>query len=68
MFEKCLSNEGCKKIVVDAEGNQHCGVFPVPEAKWRTGSCPMATNLPKVEIVEKKKNPLKASKQKAKGA
>jgi hypothetical protein len=51
--------EGCLKI----NGN-FCAVYLIPKAKWRSGNCPMATNLKK-EKAENGKfvDPLKASKK-----
>ena len=45
-----------------------CASFPDPEAKWRRGSCNLATHVKneKKETAQKI-NPLKASKRKAAG-
>lgn len=67
--QKCMENGGCRKMIVAIEGEPVCLVFPSPDAKWRTGTCPMATNLVVPEKKEAKKlNPIKASKKASKGA
>jgi hypothetical protein len=44
----------------------YCLVFPDPAAKWRLGTCNMATHLKvKAQTGNGKINPLKASKRKA---
>ncbi len=59
IVEEC---KGCDRIVEGAIG-EVCSVAPSPSFKWGHGLCNMATHK-KVEIssVEKKINPLKASK------
>jgi hypothetical protein len=74
----CSFNGGHCKPVVEActgcdrtlnyEESNFCGSFPDPEAKWRRGSCNLATHVKngKKETVQKV-NPLKASKRQAAG-
>lgn len=65
IVENC---NGCGRIIVGPEpGPACCTVFLIPSAKWRSGSCPMATHLKKDAIEVKNVNPLKASKRKALG-
>lgn len=56
---------GCDRTSVLDEGS-YCGSFPDPEAKWRRGSCNLATHVKNgnKETVQKI-NPLKASKRSA---
>ena len=64
IIDKCL---GCDSVVVGPEpGPATCRRFLVPTAKWRIGNCPMASNIKKVAIEDKRVNPLKASKRKSK--
>ncbi len=60
IVEQC---EGCQKVKEFPTG-KYCLSFPDPAAKWRTGTCNMATHL---QAAEKKTNgkinPLKASKR-----
>jgi hypothetical protein len=45
--KKC---EGCKKVVAVPSPYQdfiHCEVYAFPPAKWRLGTCPMATHVEK---------------------
>ena len=58
---------GCDRTLCFEESN-FCGSFPDPGAKWRRGSCNLATHVKngKKETVQKI-NPLKASKRKAAG-
>ncbi len=73
MTKKGCSYEGgvCKPIIdeckecnriIEQEAGQFCMSTPDPGAKWRRGSCNLATHI-KLEIDEKKVkiNPLKAS-------
>ena len=62
IVEQC---EGCQKVQEFPTG-KYCLVFPDPVAKWRVGTCNMATHI--VETSKKgngKLNPLKASKRRA---
>ena len=62
IVEEC---EGCQKANEFPSG-KYCLVFPDPAAKWRVGTCSMATHLKKKGEKENGKvNPLKASKRKA---
>ncbi|MCD6262387.1 MAG: PxxKW family cysteine-rich protein [Deltaproteobacteria bacterium] len=55
----------CNRIVEFPTG-KYCMIYPDPAAKWRIGTCDMATHI-KAEEAEKagKINPLKASKRMA---
>jgi hypothetical protein len=59
VFEQC---EGCGKIK-EYTGGQFCTTFGNPEAKWALGRCNFATHVKGEKQVEKKINPLKASKR-----
>jgi hypothetical protein len=62
IVESC---EGCDRILTNGEGS-YCGAFPDPAAKWRMGSCNLATHVKKEKKAEVTKiNPLKASKRSA---
>lgn len=55
--------EGCQKVGVFPNG-KYCISFPDPAAKWRLGTCNMATHVVKeVKKPVQKLNPLKASKR-----
>jgi len=41
VVEQCL---GCDRIVKEADV-QHCAAFAFPDAKWRLGTCSMATHI-----------------------
>ncbi len=57
--------ESCGKILELSSG-RFCSVFPDPAAKWRVGSCNLATHVVKAAAKKDQKvNPLKASKRKA---
>lgn len=60
VVEQC---DGCQRMVEVPTGN-FCAMFPEPSAKWRLGTCNMATHV-KAENGNKgnKINPLKASKR-----
>jgi hypothetical protein len=60
IIEQC---EGCQKAN-DFPSGKYCIAFPDPNAKWRTGTCNMATHM-KAEAKKGngKLNPLKASKR-----
>ena len=48
VIDKCLNGEygkSCEKIE-----NGYCTVYLFPEAKWRSGNCPMATHLGTKEL------------------
>lgn len=59
VIEKC---HGCEKVLPSG----YCSTYPDTGLKWRKGNCPSATHLKKTAAVEKKVNPLKASKKGAK--
>jgi len=59
IVEKC---EGCQKAQEFPTGN-YCLVFPDPAAKWRIGTCNMATHIESEKKVVAKLNPIKASKK-----
>jgi hypothetical protein len=62
IVEQC---EGCEKAKEFPAG-KYCLVVPDPAAKWRFGSCNMATHTAKAKGKENGKlNPLKASKRNA---
>lgn len=57
--------EGCQKVK-DFPAGKYCLVFPDPGAKWRFGTCNMATHIQGTSKKENGKlNPLKASKRKS---
>ncbi|MBW6510659.1 MAG: PxxKW family cysteine-rich protein [Desulfuromonadaceae bacterium] len=57
--------EGCDRIV-NSEIGSVCSSYPAPEKKWATGLCNFATHQKvKIDSVEAKVNPLKASKRAA---
>jgi hypothetical protein len=58
--EQC---EGCQRVQVFPTG-KYCTSFPDPAAKWRFGTCNMATHI-KAEGAKAngKINPIKASKR-----
>jgi hypothetical protein len=59
VIEQC---EGCAQINEYPEG-RFCATFGNPEAKWTLGRCNFATHIKDEKQVEKKVNPLKASKR-----
>jgi hypothetical protein len=60
IVEACV---GCQRAKEFATGS-YCLVFPEPAAKWRVGTCNMATHINAGEVpVAAKMNPLKASKK-----
>ena len=59
VVEQC---EGCAQVKEYPEG-QFCMTFGNPEAKWVLGRCNFATHIKDEKQVEKKVNPLKASKR-----
>ncbi len=63
IVEKC---EGCQRIL-DLPTGKYCSIFPDPSAKWRLGSCNMATHIENGNKSENNRriNPLKASKRKS---
>lgn len=64
IIDECM---GCHYVFTKSDGANVCVPYWNPMAKWRLG-CPMATNRAVEKIVEKKVNPLKASKKAKKGA
>ncbi len=62
VIEQC---EGCLKVQ-DFPTGKYCLIFPDPPAKWRIGTCSMATHVKTtVKKGNGKINPLKASKRNA---
>ena len=63
IVEQC---DGCEKVKEFSAG-KYCLVGPDPAAKWRSGSCNMATHAAKAKEKGEngKLNPLKASKRNA---
>jgi hypothetical protein len=62
IVEQC---EGCQKVQ-DFPVGRYCLVFPDPGAKWRVGTCNMATHMKGTSKKGNGKlNPLKASKRRA---
>lgn len=60
IVEQC---EGCQRIVAFGDAS-YCMVFPDPAAKWRIGTCAMATHVKEETTkVAAKINPIKASKR-----
>ena len=62
VVEQC---EGCAQIKEYSEG-RYCVTYANPAAKWALGRCNFATHVKDDTKVEKKINPLKASKRAAK--
>jgi hypothetical protein len=55
--------DGCQKIVEYPTG-KFCMIFPEPLAKWKYGTCNMATHAKITQAKENHRlNPLKASKR-----
>ena len=71
VVEECLSGDdekACEHIMEFPKG-KYCAKFPNPENRWERGRCPLATHI-KLDFeapLEKKLNPLKASKRAARG-
>ena len=71
VVEECLSGDdekACEHIIEFPKG-KYCAKFPNPENRWERGRCPLATHI-KLDFeapLEKKLNPLKASKRAARG-
>ena len=66
IIEQCI---GCKYIDKSTLGN-YCLVYMNPSSSWKSIKCPMYVNpeeIKKQAEEEKKTNPLKASRRKAKG-
>ena len=59
VVESCA---GCDHVE-DWDGGQFCKLWVSPAGKWSMGACNMATHIKIEQIVEKKVNPLKASKR-----
>lgn len=61
IVEKC---NGCNRTV-QFNTKWYCMAFPDPAIKWKTGRCNMASHVaaPAAPTVQKKINPLKASKR-----
>ncbi len=69
--EECLSGDEEKPCshIVELPKGKYCTKFPNPENRWARGRCPLATHI-KMDFsapLEKKLNPLKASKRAARG-
>lgn len=62
---KCI---GCDGMIISDPYKQFffCTRYQHPEAKWALGNCPLASHLYKAKGVERKVNPLKASKRASK--
>ncbi len=71
IIEECLKGDEDKDCahIVELPKGKYCTKFPHPENRWSRGRCQMATHI-KVDLsapLEKKLNPLKASKRAARG-
>lgn len=71
VVEECLNGDDGKACthLVDLPKGRFCTKFPNPQTRWERGRCPLATHI-KVDFeapLEKKLNPLKASKRAARG-
>lgn len=69
--EDCLKGDDEKPCghIMETPKGQFCTKFPNPESRWERGRCPLATHI-KLDFavpLEKKLNPLKASKRAARG-
>lgn len=62
-IEACI---GCFYSFTKQDGSNVCIPYSDPAALWRRG-CPMATNIIREKVEQKKVNPLKASKKAKKG-
>jgi len=71
VVEECFSGDdekSCEHIIELPKG-KFCSRFPNPVNRWARGRCPLATHI-KMDFavpLEKKLNPLKASKRAARG-
>jgi hypothetical protein len=63
VVESC---EGCEKIKEYPTG-KFCKTYPLPELKWKNGSCNFATHVKREVRKDQVINALKASKRKAAG-
>ncbi|MBW2072533.1 MAG: PxxKW family cysteine-rich protein [Deltaproteobacteria bacterium] len=54
--------QGCNRTITTSAG-VYCQSCPEPEAKWRNGSCNLATHTKRQSEKVVKINPLKASKR-----
>jgi hypothetical protein len=61
--EEC---KGCQRVVETASGS-YCASCPEPAAKWKIGSCNLATHITRAVASQAKINPLKASKRASMG-
>jgi hypothetical protein len=59
VIDRCLEGESCERIE-----NGYCKVYIFPEAKWRSGNCPMATHLKKKELSRKEQMKTRIGQQK----
>jgi hypothetical protein len=71
VVEECLSGDEEKpcSYIQELPKGKYCTKFPNPENRWARGRCPLATHI-KMDFaapLEKKLNPLKASKRAARG-
>ncbi len=71
VVEECLSGDDEKPCdhVFETPKGKYCSRYPNPENRWERGRCSLATHI-KVDFeapLEKKLNPLKASKRAARG-
>lgn len=70
IVEACHQCKYVDKIDSKQLNECHCLVYMDPSALWKFGKCPMYVNPEEVKAkaeAEKKLNPLKASRRKAKG-
>ena len=65
VVEECT---GCHYVFTKQDGAQVCIPYSSPIMMWRRKVCIMATNQVIEKTLEKKVNPLKASKKAKKGA
>lgn len=61
IVESC---QGCGRVLTNIDpAGEYCGSYPLPEAQWRRGTCPLASHVKLGVEQAVKLNPLKASKR-----
>jgi len=65
IVEKCIGCERIVKLIEEGTEVEYCAVYLYPEAKWRSGGCPMASHLK--DKKESYDNKLRVGQQKHKG-
>ena len=61
IVESC---KGCSRVFINIHpAGEYCASYPLPEAQWRRGACPLASHTKAGVEKVVKLNPLKASKR-----